>query len=204
MREERRIFEQRSDASEVDLVDVVGKHDAVRVAHREAGNTVLGAADLDRRVDDARHIERNRYGGCREIGRTHIDGDRRNETAACIEMQSADARAGLNGHVAARHNAVIVEIFTDAAERVARNVALGAVAVEDAHCSVGAVAVLDEHDAEAAYSAMAVAELDAKRLGAEDAAVEILDIDIVVARCLHLREVQLPRSEEHTSELQSH
>ena len=97
----------------------------------------------------------------------------------------------------AAHIALVVHVLCHTAEIVAGDGALAAVLVEGAHFHIGDAAALHEHYAVAAYAVVGTAEADAEGLGAADAAVEILDEDIVVAAALHLGELYTPPPEPH-------
>ena len=163
------------------------------VSDGDAGDPVLTAADGGGAVDDLGL--RQRAGDLFRLQRrlAHVD-SRHGDPGICgVDRHGADPRLGLNVDHVLPGNAPVVDVFRHGTDARARDDALAAVPVEQAHPHVrpGDGGLLNERDAVSAHAAVTVAEADAQGFGAGDGAVPIVDDDVVGAGGHHLGEGEL-------------
>ena len=108
-----------------------------------------------------------------------------------------DSAVGLHGDVFTAQIPQIIQVFAHAADVVARQFAQTAVFVETAHFHICHRGMLHEHNSVAADAIVGAAQTDAQGLRGGDAAVKVLDEDIVVAGAVHLGEGDFPPPQPH-------
>ena len=177
-------------------VSCVDKCHAMRIAHRDARHRNGSAADFQGDIDDGavRPAGIAGQGGGDSLGRqdrlAHIDAHPPDHAVADFQFDRQHAAAGLDPQRRILAQPVVVDVLGDAADAVAAHFRLGAVGVEHPHPGVGPLAGTNEDQAVAADAEMAVGDsprqfggLLGHRFG------EAIDVDVVVARPLHLREI---------------
>ncbi len=107
-----------------------------------------------------------------ENGRAHVDPNPLNSPPGNFEVEREDSPAGLDGHLLLAGQAMIVQIFGDAADAVAAHLAFRAVGVEHPHPGIGSFRGHDQDQAIAADPEMAIADLDRRAAGGRPAAVD--------------------------------
>ena len=188
--EDRRVFKQRADFLQIELLDMLGEHNAVRIAGRDAGDGVFAAADLHAMVDHALAGQRAGHVLRPERHRAHIDRGRADLAKARVQRHGLYAAGRLDGHAHPVDQPVVVDELGHAADAVAGHESFGAVAVEYTHLRIGDVAALDQHKAVRAHAVMPVAQRHAQRLRAGDRGIVVVDVDVVAAGALHFGEAQ--------------
>ncbi len=187
------MLEHRPDFLQIEAVDVRQEDDAVRVADRQARDAVVAAADDDGFVDDALAGQIHRDERGRELGPSHVGRDGRDLAADGVHVHFAQLAAHLDRHVALGHDAGVKQVIAHAAQGVSADAAVRAVHVVNLHRRIGRLRREKRHDAVAADAEVPVAQADGEALGAVDQArVQAVEVNIVVAACLHLGKRQAP------------
>ena len=187
--EERVVLKLRSELLEVEIikraVEILAEHDAVRVAHGNAGNAVFLPQNRERYVD--RCFSGKGAGKCRrgQHRAPHVNGDGGYRPVGEIELQPAHTAVGLHADRVSRNIACVMQVFSDVAQAVSCNLSAASVPVEDPHPAIRNRAFLQEHQPESTDPIMPVAQGDAQGFRAGDAAVKILRKDIIVSGGFH-------------------
>ena len=183
------VLEARTERGERQGRHVVDEHHAVRVAHRDTGDPVLLAADLERPLDDlAVGIDRN--APAVPDGRPHVDGDAHHVAALDLGLDDLYARIGLDAERDLADQAAIVDELGEATDAIAAHLGEAAVGVEDPHAAIGGRGVEEQDEAVRADAAVAVAEHRRERSRVGRESTTRVDVHEVVRGAVELCEGQ--------------
>ena len=126
------------------LVDVVGKDNIVRIAHRHEG---AGGQSLRR--------DKQRLVGCNWL--QHIDGHALYLVVTDMELQGLNARQCLQTHHGLVGQSTLVEIFAYASRGIAAHHRFAAIGIEYAHGEVGVGGAAYQHQSVGTDALVAVA-----------------------------------------------
>jgi hypothetical protein len=194
-------FDQRAVFQHGENLGVVHHLHRVRVTHRHGGDPLGAAVDLQavQRVAafGARGQAVGQEGQARglEHGRAHIDG----HLAVRLQGQRGDAVHDLDAHGALGRQAAVGDELDEAARAVAAVLHLAAIVVEDAiaEIDIGPRRALDQQQLVCAHAKVAIGD-GAPLLGREvDRGLDAVEHDKVVARAVHLGEVQFHGGKPH-------
>src|SRR5512135_2223528 len=166
----RVVLEARSKLFQIQRIDVVEIEHAVRVAHGNAGDLVGFAVDGERPVFDLT-VGVHRNLPPLEDRLAHVD----------LDQFADDARP---------RDAVVVDIFGEAADAVAAHLHLAAVGVVDLHLEIGHLRGMDGQQLIGADTEAAIAKVLGDRVQMIDILFQAVEEDKIVARPVHLGEFE--------------
>src|SRR5262249_1905240 len=151
---ERMMLEARAEFFQIQTIGIVGVEHAMGIAHRDAGDAV------DRAVDLERIIENLAVGVDGDLAPfedrlAHIDLDE----VVADDARADDAGQRLDGELSLFREAVVAHIFCEAADAVAAHFDLSAVGVVDFHLEIDGARRMDREQLVRADAETPVAEL---------------------------------------------
>ena len=191
------MFKPGSDDGKVQIVNGIPEHHTVGIAHADPPDRIGFSVHFQGEVSQLGNFHGSGEGGGIQGGPAHVHTDGAYLTIPEEQLQVLDAAVGLHGDVFAAQIPQIIQVFAHAADVVARQLAQTAVFVEAAHFHICHRGMLHEHNSVAADAIVGAAQTDAQGLRGGDAAVKVLDEDIVVAGAVHLGEGDFPPPQPH-------
>ena len=183
-------FERGAVAPQIEILHrLLKKDDAVRIARRNRRDLKRPPQRLNRRPAHNAAAQQAGHARAVEHGLAHIHAHRDNLAALHIQQKRFDARKRLQRHGSLARHAAVVDVFANAARRVAAHRALRAVRVEHDHPEIGDVAGRDDDQAVRADAEMAVAQGPGQRRKILRMLLKAVDINVVVAKPVHLAEL---------------
>ena len=127
LREERVVLKFRSDLLYINVVDIVPKHNAVRIADRNAGYAVLFVSDRHISGNDLFALKCYRDLAWAEYCLAHINPEGINLAVRGVCLELLDAAEGLDRDLvlfSVIHHAVVIEELAHTTDTVAAHLAL--------------------------------------------------------------------------------
>src|SRR6266576_1970362 len=182
--EERVMLEARPDLFQIEGVDIVEIDHTVRIAHGDASDFIRLTVHRQRPVFDlAVGVDGNLSPF--EDRLAHVDFDQ-----LADDLWPNNAGEGFDFELALLRDAMIVNIFGEAANPVAAHLHLAAVGVVDLHLEVGDLRWMHRQQLVGADAEATVAELLSDRIQVVDVLFQAIEENKIIACAVHLGELQ--------------
>src|SRR5262245_11347592 len=191
VREGRMVLDQRPEPLHRRPVGILDEDHGVRVAHRDRGDPELLAVDLEQVAEHRARARAERGRDLRRLedGAPHLDADPPRARPA----RAHHAGEGLDPDLVLRRVTPVPQELEEAADPVGAHLHLGAVGVVDLHAEVGAPGGPDDEQLVRPDPEVPVAQAGRDRADRRQLLADAVEHDEVVARAVHLREVERAR-----------